>query len=253
MGVPSAWRMRSPTLDLSLHHRPAVRFPQPRPCTRELLPSRSARGLEASATNCVPRDASLVSANGQKAVVPGWDLQSTAKAGKDLAALSKSGVDTSSWYHVKESRCTLMGCLLDLGIYNDTSLFYSNNLASFNSAQFLVPWVYRKEFALAPSAGQHFFVETNGITSKADIYANGKQIADKVLQSGSYGGHTYDVTDAVAKSNALVIQTYPTDYNYDFAEGFVDWNPTRRTTEPACGVMSSSSRPDPSPWDPCAW
>ncbi len=118
-----------------------------------------------------------------------------------------------------------MGCLLDLGVYNDTSLFYSNNLRSFDSSQFLVPWIYRKEFTLSPSAGQHFFVETNGITSKADVYLNGKQIAGKVLQSGSYGGHTYDVTDIAAASNALVIQAYPTDYNYDFAEGFVDWNP----------------------------
>ncbi|KAK3314339.1 glycoside hydrolase superfamily [Apodospora peruviana] len=169
--------------------------------------------------------AALVSTPGEIAAIPSWDLQSSAKTGNDLTALSKTGVDTSSWHHVKSSKCTLMGCLIESGFYNDTHLFYSDNLRTVDAKQFTVPWLYRQEFALDPAPGRHFFLQTNGITSRADIYLNGKQVADKSFQVGAYGGHTYDITDISDKTNALVIQAHPTSYYYDFALGWVDWNP----------------------------
>ncbi|KAJ4410650.1 hypothetical protein N0V85_003936 [Neurospora sp. IMI 360204] len=168
---------------------------------------------------------SLVSTPGQIAPVPTWNLQSSTKAGSDLEALSRLGVDTSRWLHVNTSKCTLMGCLLEAGIYDDTELFYSDNLRKVDSKQFEVPWLYRQEFELDPGAGKYFHLFTHGITSRADVYLNGKQVADKKTQAGSYGGHTYDITDLVNKTNALLIQAYPTSYYYDFALGWVDWNP----------------------------
>ncbi|KAG8160920.1 hypothetical protein KVR01_009184 [Diaporthe batatas] len=87
------------------------------------------------------------------------------------------------------------------------------------------PWLYRQEFNLDPGHGKHFFLETNGITSKADIYLNRRQIASKDIQSGSYGGHVYDITATAAEANAVLVKVYPTDYNHDLAQGFNDWNP----------------------------
>lgn len=118
-----------------------------------------------------------------------------------------------------------MGCLLEAGIYNDTELFYSDNLRRVDSKQFQVPWLYRQEFSLEPGPKKYFHLLTHGITSRADVYLNGKQVADKKTQAGSYGGHTYDVTALVNETNALVIRVYPTSYYYDFALGWVDWNP----------------------------
>ncbi|KAK0714091.1 glycoside hydrolase superfamily [Lasiosphaeria miniovina] len=167
----------------------------------------------------------LVSAAGQAAAIPSWDLQSSSKAGGDLAALSKTGVDTSSWHHVAASKCTLMGCLVQSGVYDDTQLFFSDNLSKVDSDQFLVPWLYRNEFALDdPAPGKHYFLKTHGITSRADIFLNGKQVADKSVQAGAYGGHTYDITSFADRKNAIVIRAYPTSYYYDFAIGWVDWN-----------------------------
>jgi len=168
--------------------------------------------------------AALVSALGQASVIPSWRLQSSAKTGSDLVALSKLGLDTSSWHQVP-AFCTLMGCLLNSGVYNDTDLFFSDNLSKVDAKQFSVPWLYRQEFDLDPTAGKHFFLQTHGISSRADIFLNGKQVADKSVQVGSYAGHRFDITDIVAKSNALAIRVYPTDYNYDLAIGWVDWNP----------------------------
>ncbi|KAK1752880.1 glycoside hydrolase superfamily [Echria macrotheca] len=169
--------------------------------------------------------AALVSANGQVAALPSWDLQSSARVEGDVAALSKTGVDTSSWHKVNTPFCTLMGCLINSGVYNDTDLFFSDNLSRVDAKQFAVPWLYRHEFSLEPAPGKHFFLQTHGISSRADIYLNGKQVANKSQQAGSYAGHRYDVTDVAADSNAITIRVYPTDYNYDLAIGWVDWNP----------------------------
>ncbi|KAK9417799.1 putative Family 2 glycoside hydrolase [Seiridium unicorne] len=161
----------------------------------------------------------------QSSLVTNWDIQSVSKVNSDVAALSLSGEDVSSWHHVNASRCTLMGCLLGAGVYDESQLFFSDNLNHVDRVQFSVSWLYRHEFTLDPVKGQHFFIENNGITSKADIYLNGHEIVTNTTQVGAYAGHTYDITEYVSGRNALLIQVYPTDYNYDFALGFVDWNP----------------------------
>ncbi|RYP68277.1 hypothetical protein DL771_006779 [Monosporascus sp. 5C6A] len=168
---------------------------------------------------------SLLSTSARTLTIPSWKIRSTAEGGNDLAALSQTGVDTVSWQHVESSRCTLMGCLLQAGVYSDSDLFYSDNLKRFDASIFQVPWLYRHDFELNTVPGRHYFLQTHGITSKADIFLNGHEVANKTYQAGSYVGRTYDITNLATKENALVIQVYPTDYNYDFALGFVDWNP----------------------------
>ncbi|KAI0890665.1 glycoside hydrolase family 2 protein [Annulohypoxylon maeteangense] len=169
--------------------------------------------------------ATLLSEPGEVTVIPSWDIQSTEKVGADLEALSQAGVDTKTWHAVNSSRCTLMGCLINAGVYREDGLFFSNALQSFNSSQFKVPWIYRKEFALTPEPGQHYHLQTHGISSSADIYINGQEVVARKSQAGAYVGNIFDITDKVKEANAVAIQVHPTDYNYDFALGFVDWNP----------------------------
>lgn len=187
------------------------------------------------------RPGPLVSKPGETAAIPSWDLQSSADVSDDLASVSKPGADTSSWHHVPISKCTVMACLLETGVYDDSELWFSDNMRDFNTSIFAVPWVYRNEFALKPAKGRHFVLQTHGITSRADIYFNGKLIADKAAQSGSYSGHDYDVTDLVSKSNALLIQSYPTDYWLDLAMGFIDWNPSPVRSPPRIFLASFGS------------
>lgn len=158
-------------------------------------------------------------------VIPGWDLQSTEKVGSDLASLSSKKYDSSSWYSVS-GRNTVFAGLIEAGEFNTQQLFFSKNLQStVDVLPYYSPWIYRSIFSLNQMEGAHYFLITNGITSKADIYLNGHEVADKKLQAGAYGGHTYDITDIAGGNNALAIKVYPTDYNKDFALGFVDWNP----------------------------
>ncbi|KAI0404821.1 family 2 glycoside hydrolase [Xylaria palmicola] len=167
----------------------------------------------------------LLSKPGVSAIIPSWHIQSSAKVGSNLQALSAAGVDTSAWHHINSSRCTLMGCLLQAGVYREEELFYSDNLRKLDASQFRVPWIYRNEFDLDPRPDKHYFLQTHGITPRGDVFINGKQVASNLTQAGSYGGHEYDVSKILDKHNTLVVQVHPTNYNYDLALGFVDWNP----------------------------
>src|SRR5690554_1439808 len=83
----------------------------------------------------------LVSSPGETIAIPSWDLQSSADVGTNLDALSRTGLDTTSWHHIGASKCTLMSCLIKAGVYNEDELFYSDNLSKVDDKQFLVPWI----------------------------------------------------------------------------------------------------------------
>jgi exo-1,4-beta-D-glucosaminidase len=170
--------------------------------------------------------AAIVSSAGQTARIPGWNIQSVLHASKDLTALAKPGADVSKWYRVS-ARSTAMAGLIEAGVYSDEKLWYSDNLNHIvDRSVFGTPWLYRDEFTMHPAPGQHYFLVTHGITSKADVWVNGVQIADKNFQEGSYGGHKYEITkDLHSGANAVLIQAYETNYLLDAAMGFVDWNP----------------------------
>ena len=91
---------------------------------------------------------------------------------------------------------------------------------------FTVPWLFREELVFNPQIGQRYFLETNGISSKADLYVNGALFASKDNLTGAYGGLKFDITEHLKPGkNAFLFRAYPTDYLADFALGFVDWNP----------------------------
>jgi exo-1,4-beta-D-glucosaminidase len=163
---------------------------------------------------------------GDSHVVPGWHLQSTANLEANITELSQSGANVSSWYRVPY-RGTVFAGLVGNDVYNDTQLFFSDNLeATVDYSEFEVPWLYREELEMSPAQGQHYRLVTNGITSRADIFFNGRLIADNDTQVGAYGGRSYDITSHVMSGNNIIlIRAYPTDYLRDFAMGFVDWNP----------------------------
>lgn len=168
--------------------------------------------------------------NGQSVVIPNWELAPSSIISSNTSGLSIAGNgERNLWHRVPVSRCTLIGCLHAIGVPpwdNLGTVFFSDNLERYrDNSSFDREWLYRREFDLSPRSDRHFFLETHGITSRADISLNGEQIASRDTQAGAFGGHTYDITSVVSYVNALLITVYPTNYNYDFAQGFVDWNP----------------------------
>lgn len=169
---------------------------------------------------------SILTTAGSQAIISGWRIQSSKNVSGSVSALSHAGVDTSSWHRVG-ARGSVFAGLLESGVYNDTYLFFSDNLeTTVDSSTYEVPWLYREEFTLSRLANQYYFLQTNGVTSRADIYVNGVQIASNLIQVGSYGGKKYDITKVVTDGlNAILIVAHPTNYLRDFAMGYVDWNP----------------------------
>jgi exo-1,4-beta-D-glucosaminidase len=156
---------------------------------------------------------------------PNWKVQSSVTVGNDAAKLSSHDLDASSWYTIG-SKATLMSTLLENGVYTDSDLFYSTNLENFDKTPFQVPWFYRAEVELDCVNGSQWQLKIHGISSRADIYLNGRLIADNKVQAGAYAGMAYDITSkAIDGKNVLLVRVYPTDYDRDFALGFVDWNP----------------------------
>lgn len=120
-----------------------------------------------------------------------------------------------------------MATLLENEVYTEEDLFFSDNLKKVDDSQFRVPWYYRSDIQLPePSNGSFFQLQTHGISSRADIWLNGLQVADKNIQAGAYAGQAYDITNQTRNGiNSILVRVYPTDYNRDLALGFVDWNP----------------------------
>ncbi|KAL2826294.1 glycoside hydrolase superfamily [Aspergillus cavernicola] len=164
---------------------------------------------------------------GDGGVVPSWFLQSTSVVGDDPGGWSLPRANTSSWYRIAGPRATVLAALIENDVYNESDLFFSSNLAKLRESDFQVPWLYRQEIKLPPLGKEdHLFLHVHGISSKADIFFNGAQIAFSSLQRGSYCGRAYELTPHVlGKRNALVVKAYPTDYLKDLAIGWADWNP----------------------------
>lgn len=164
--------------------------------------------------------AQVVSHAGDSYTIAGWSLQSSANLSDGVTSFSQPGASVSSWYRVP-GRGSVMAGLIENGVFSHDKLLFSDDLDSLvNYADYEVPWLYREEFPMTPTIGQHYFLITHGITSRADIWINGHLVASNETQVGSYGGQTYEISDYLTNgTNCLLVQAHPTNYLRDFAMG----------------------------------
>lgn len=167
---------------------------------------------------------------GSTTAVAHWQIQSSARAQQDGAAVSSAGFSTHGWYPVS-GRATVMAGLLENGTYKN--VFYSDNLRAVQVPDasgnlFVNPWWYRTEFTLAKGApGVRTLLRTNGMIASADVWVNGHQVADHAVVAGAYPVHELDVTRWVhAGNNVLALRVHPGDPRRSLTIGWVDWNPT---------------------------
>ena len=189
----------------------------------------------------------LISAGGiagaqtQQALHGGWRIQSSAKAGTDGARVSAPGFSTAGWYRATVPS-TVVGTLVDDRIYPDP--FFGMNLrkmpgmtypigANFvhlpmdPSSPYAVPWWYRTTFTLpAAMRGRRVTLNFDGINYRANVWLNGRRLADSTQVAGTYRRYAFDVTDAVRRgTNALAVEVYaPTPA--DLQTTWVDWSPS---------------------------
>ncbi len=154
-----------------------------------------------------------------------WSMQSSEKTTEGGDKLSQPGAATTGWYPVTLPS-TVMAALIAAGEYPD--LFHSDNLKSVPKERFKNSWWYRKEFTLpANAAGKQFWIYFKGINYRANLWLNGKLIADSKTVVGAYRDFEFNITSAVHgdATNVLAVEVFPPDKG-DLAITFVDWAPS---------------------------
>ncbi|MGN6247636.1 MAG: glycoside hydrolase family 2 protein [Ginsengibacter sp.] len=152
-----------------------------------------------------------------------WQIQSSDKVNAEGEKVSTTAFKPSGWYAAKIPNSTL-GTLVEDGVFKN--IYFNRNLEKIPADMFKAPWWYRKTFTINNVGKDQFYkLRFNGISYSADIYLNGKKIADADSVKGSFRQFILDITPYVKKGeNVLalkVAQAGPGDLNI----GFVDWNP----------------------------
>jgi exo-1,4-beta-D-glucosaminidase len=174
----------------------------------------------------------------------GWTLQSSAKVTATGEAISSASFRTASgnddWISA-DVPTTVVAAQVKSGLLPDP--FYAMNLRQYPGVSYpigfnfsnipmppdspyAVSWWYRKEFALPDGfVGKTVWLNFRGINYRANIFLNGKQIANSNQVAGAWRTYEFNITSSVkAGTNVLAVQVWaPTEKS--LAITFVDWNP----------------------------
>jgi exo-1,4-beta-D-glucosaminidase len=173
-----------------------------------------------------------------------WQLQSSCKVSAGGAKISMPGFSTDSWHKTNTVPSTVIAALVADKTYPDP--YFGDNLSKLpgmdypvgkmfsvrsmpKDSPFRCSWWYRYEFAtLATAPGRYHWLHFDGINYRANIWLNGKKIADSRQVAGAYRAYDFDVTPLLAPkgmANALAVETIA-QTEKDLGINWVDWNPT---------------------------
>src|SRR6266852_1906049 len=180
--------------------------------------------------------ASVVSLN------DGWQIQSSCEAKSTGQQVSTAGFEANGW-HKTTAPNTVVGTLVDDKTYPDPT--YGTNLKNFpgmnyndksifsiqdmpEGSPFRCSWWWRTEFAVKPPfLRDHFWLHFPGINYRANVWVNGKKIADAKDVAGTFRIFEFDVTSVLKTDgqNAVALEIFAPEKN-DLGITWVDWNPT---------------------------
>src|SRR5216683_4506309 len=192
----------------------------------------------------------------------GWQIQSSCEAKATGQQVSTLGFEATGWHKTTVPN-TVVGTLVDdktypdpmYGMnmkklpgmnYSDKSFFALQDMPE--GSPFRCSWWWRTEFAVKPPfSGEHFWLHFPGINYRANVWVNGKKIADAKDVAGTYRIFEFDVTSALKTDgqNAVALEIFAPEKN-DLGITWVDWNPTpadkdmgiwKEVTVTACGSV----------------
>ncbi|MGB9181409.1 MAG: sugar-binding domain-containing protein [Pyrinomonadaceae bacterium] len=185
---------------------------------------------------------SEASGNSKLMLREGWSIQSSAKVKESGDALSDKSYQPSNWYPATVPS-TVVGTLVENKVYPDP--FFGMNLrempgcsypigANFSNlpmpedSPYKVSWWYRTQFQIPESyRGENVWLHFDGINFRANIWLNGRQIANSKEIAGTFRLHELNISDAArtGELNTLAVEVFPSHPD-DLAWTWVDWNPT---------------------------
>src|ERR1051326_1076176 len=163
-----------------------------------------------------------------------FELQSSAIIAEDGAIISMPQyVSKNYWFRVTVP-CTVLTGLVANKVYPDPYIGMNNMLIpdasdSFNHQYHLEqysylpnepnpwkkPYWYRTSFYVARTDRKKFFqLIFKGINYRADVWLNGKRLADSSQMAGMFADYSLDATNAVntGGTNGLAVKIYPIDF-----------------------------------------
>ncbi len=170
-----------------------------------------------------------------------WRMQSSCVDKSAPEAISTAGFADSGW-HKAEVPGTVVGALVSDGTLPDPN--YGMNLKSYPGMNYTArlfanadmpadspyrcSFWFRTEFSLPPKfEGSNTYLHFLGINYRANIWLNGKRIADRNEVAGAYRAYEFRVGELLKKDtkNALAVEVFAPEKN-DLGLTWVDWNPT---------------------------
>ena len=170
-----------------------------------------------------------------------WTLQSSCQINATAEQISTAGFNTSGW-HSTSVPSTVVAALVADKTYPDP--YFGKNLRDIpgttypigknfsllpmpQDSPFRCSWWYRTEFKLPENfAGRHVWLHFGGINNRANIWLNGRKIADAKDVAGAYRTYEYDISASLAQgpANSLAVETFA-QTEKDLGINWVDWNP----------------------------
>lgn len=172
----------------------------------------------------------------------GWTLQTSLKVQAKGEVISTEKFAPTGWYHEVTVPTTVVAALVKNKTLPDP--YFGMNLRQFPGVTYPLganfsnipmqpdspyapSWWYRKTFtAPASYKGKTVWLKFDGINYRANIWLNGKQIANSDSVAGAWRTYEFNVTDGVkvGAENVLAVQVWAPS-EHDLAITFVDWNP----------------------------
>jgi len=171
----------------------------------------------------------------------GWTLQTSAKVEAKGEAISTPQFSPKGWLDVTVPTTVVAALVKNktlpdpfpgMNLRSFPGVTYPiggnfSNVAMATDSPYAISWWYRKAFTVPASyKGKTIWLKFNGINYRANIFLNGKVIANSDDVAGAWRTYEFNIT-AGAKTgaeNVLAVQAFaPTEH--DLAITFVDWNP----------------------------
>ena len=169
-----------------------------------------------------------------------WTLQSSAKVEATGEIISTAAFLPKGWHDATVSTTVVAALVHDktlpdpffaMSLRQFPGVSYPvggnfSNVAMQPDSPYAVSWWYRKQFSAPASfSGKTVWLNFKGINYRANVWLNGKQVANSNDIAGAWRTYELNVTGTLKPGdNVLAVQVFAPTEN-DLAITFVDWNP----------------------------
>ena len=170
-----------------------------------------------------------------------WTVQTSRKVQAAGEAISTPKFQTKGWYRTSVPM-TIVAVQVAAGEFPEP--YYGMNLRKIpgidayeigegfahkpipDGSPYAASWWYRTEFP-TPVNHRHVALHFDGINNRANVWINGKKIADAKDVAGAYRTFEFDIAPELAKtgSNVVAVEVFAQTQN-DLGINWADWNPT---------------------------